>query len=350
MERKGTGKRGPRTEDWGRPDQTSAKILPVIDLHASPRYTGFRRFRQSLRFAPSLSPQSSVPSLQSSLLRPTSPHHRPFPAAADIFAPCPPPPHAPKLWLHHLADEADAAFLYRELAAGEPDPKKSALYSRLSEVENRHVGVWQKLLTENGHSVPAVRVSVKARPWPGWRAGSARSGSSPCCSRRRARRSRATCSCTSPRPDGATGPAALRLARESKEHADTLSKIAGTVGEPWHKTQAGGFLRNVVYGFNDGLTANFGLVAGMVGAAESMGDGRACGGRGGARRHGGRRAVHGLVGIPRRQERARGVRARDRDGAGRDPSHARTRDGGAEPAVPGQGNPGGPGGRAGAAR
>ena len=24
---------------------------------------------------------------------------------------------APKLWLHHLADEADAAFLYRELAA-----------------------------------------------------------------------------------------------------------------------------------------------------------------------------------------------------------------------------------------
>ena len=29
---------------------------------------------------------------------------------------------------------------------------------------------------------------------------------------------------------------------------------------------AGGFLRNVVYGFNDGLTANFGLVAGVIGA------------------------------------------------------------------------------------
>ena len=72
-------------------------------------------------------------------------------------------------------------------------------------------------------------------------------------------------------PEGATGPTALRLARESKEHADTLSRSAGRAGEPWHKTQAGGFLRNVVYGFNDGLTANFGLVAGMVGAAESMG-------------------------------------------------------------------------------
>src|SRR5207253_1059413 len=37
--------------------------------------------------------------------------------------------------------------------------------------------------------------------------------------------------------------------------------------EPWHKTESGGFLRNVVYGFNDGLTANFGLVAGVIGAA-----------------------------------------------------------------------------------
>ena len=75
----------------------------------------------------------------------------------------PSPTHGPKLWLHHLADEADAAFLYRELAAGEADPKRSALYTRLAEVENRHVGVWQKLLTEHGHAVPAVRVSAKAR-------------------------------------------------------------------------------------------------------------------------------------------------------------------------------------------
>jgi predicted membrane protein (TIGR00267 family) len=41
--------------------------------------------------------------------------------------------------------------------------------------------------------------------------------------------------------------------------------------EPWHRTAgAGGWLRAVVYGFNDGLTANFGLVMGVVGA--SVGD------------------------------------------------------------------------------
>src|SRR3954470_17048799 len=69
-------------------------------------------------------------------------------------------------------------------------------------------------------------------------------------------------------PRGAPGGAeALVLARESADHATTLGEIAGKGAEPWHKTASGGFLRNVVYGFNDGLTANFGLVAGVIGAA-----------------------------------------------------------------------------------
>src|SRR3954470_22241407 len=69
-------------------------------------------------------------------------------------------------------------------------------------------------------------------------------------------------------PRGAPGGAeALVLARESADHATTLGDIAARGAEPWHKTACGGFLRNVVYGFNDGLTANFGLVAGVIGAA-----------------------------------------------------------------------------------
>src|SRR2546423_11185123 len=60
---------------------------------------------------------------------------------------------------------------------------------------------------------------------------------------------------------------ALKLAKESAAHAETLAGLAGRAAEPWHKTGSGGFLRNVVYGFNDGLTANFGLVAGVIGAA-----------------------------------------------------------------------------------
>jgi VIT1/CCC1 family predicted Fe2+/Mn2+ transporter len=68
-------------------------------------------------------------------------------------------------------------------------------------------------------------------------------------------------------PRGAPGGGeALTLAKESAEHATTLAGIAGKQGEPWHRTESGGFLINVVYGFNDGLTANFGLVAGVIGA------------------------------------------------------------------------------------
>ncbi|MCY4484614.1 MAG: VIT1/CCC1 transporter family protein [Spirochaetaceae bacterium] len=65
---------------------------------------------------------------------------------------------------------------------------------------------------------------------------------------------------------GSTADALQRLATESAHHAETLAQMAGSIGEPWHRTRTGGLLRNVVYGFNDGLTANFGLVAGVVGA------------------------------------------------------------------------------------
>jgi hypothetical protein len=60
---------------------------------------------------------------------------------------------------------------------------------------------------------------------------------------------------------------ALDLAKESAEHAERLGQMLGVSGEPWHRIESGGFLRNAVYGFNDGLTANFGLVMGVLGAS-----------------------------------------------------------------------------------
>ena len=81
-------------------------------------------------------------------------------------------------------------------------------------------------------------------------------------------RSRATSTCTGARRGArparrsrcnwrANPPSTRRRSRGS----------SGRSGEPWHRTESGGFLRNVVYGFNDGLTANFGLVAGVIGAS-----------------------------------------------------------------------------------
>ena len=62
-----------------------------------------------------------------------------------------------------------------------------------------------------------------------------------------------------------------QVARDEAQHAEMLIGMAGRTGEPWHRTESGGFIHNVVYGFNDGLTANFGLVMGVLGAGVAPG-------------------------------------------------------------------------------
>ncbi|HEX2217919.1 MAG TPA: VIT1/CCC1 transporter family protein [Gemmatimonadales bacterium] len=176
----------------------------------------------------------------------------------------------PAEWLHHLSDEADAAFLYRELARSEADPARAELYRKLANVEDRHVAMWRELLGEQGHRVPVPGPSRSARlrAWVARRVGG--SVLLPMLLAEEGREVKGYLQLYDSGRDGAVGPTALRLAQESKEHAQTLSRLSGKEGEPWHRTGAGGFLRNVVYGFNDGLTANFGLVAGMIGAQGSM--------------------------------------------------------------------------------
>ena len=65
-----------------------------------------------------------------------------------------------------------------------------------------------------------------------------------------------------------------QVVQEETAHARALDSLRHPDGsgnaEPWHKgAQASGIVRSMVYGFNDGLTANFGLVMGVVGATFS---------------------------------------------------------------------------------
>jgi vacuolar iron transporter family protein len=177
----------------------------------------------------------------------------------------------PADWFHHLQDEADAAFLYRVLARSEQDPARADIYRQLADVEDRHVDMWQRLMAEKGHQVAAPDPTARARLMA-WAARWAGPGFLlPVLLQEEGKEVRGYLSMYRDAPDGAAGPTALTLARESKAHANRLAGLAGRPGEPWHKTGAGGLLRNVVYGFNDGLTANFGLLAGMVGAQDLFG-------------------------------------------------------------------------------
>jgi predicted membrane protein (TIGR00267 family) len=186
--------------------------------------------------------------------------------------PAPPPPNKTEIdvhaFEHHWQDEADAAYLYRILASAELDPKKRDVYARLADVEDRHVVVWSELLTQHGHPPSPFRPSGRARMLAALGKWFGPNFLLPMLLEEEGREVKAYLDMHRQTPRDAPGGAeALLLARESADHATTLGEIAGKGAEPWHKTSSGGFLRNVVYGFNDGLTANFGLVAGVIGAA-----------------------------------------------------------------------------------
>src|SRR5437667_1064773 len=170
-------------------------------------------------------------------------------------------------WLHHLQDEFDAAYLYLVLAGQERDQKRKDIYIKLAGVEERHVQLWEKLLTEHGHPVERPRPSLNARlrAWFGRRFGPGYL--LPLLLREEGQEVKGYMDLHKEATFEDARDVSLKLAKESAAHAETLAELAGRASEPWHKTGSGGFLRNVVYGFNDGLTANFGLVAGVIGAS-----------------------------------------------------------------------------------
>lgn len=174
-------------------------------------------------------------------------------------------------WLHHWQDEADAAYLYRVLAGLEKDAERRRIYERLADVEDRHVIVWAELLRQHGAAPGPHKPSGRPRlmaligRWFGPNV------LLPLLLSEEGREVKEYLSMHRETPVGVAGRAeALTLAQESKQHASTLAAIRGTNAEPWHRTESGGLLRNVIYGFNDGLTANFGLVAGVIGATATQ--------------------------------------------------------------------------------
>ena len=168
---------------------------------------------------------------------------------------------------HHWQDEADAAYLYRVLASSEPDTTKKSLYLRLADVEDKHVKVWENLLSQHGRRLRSHRPSARTRMLAALGRAFGPSFLLPMLLAEEGREVKGYLDMHRSTASGVAGKdEAFTLARESAEHAQTLNQISGRAGEPWHRTASGGFLRNVVYGFNDGLTANFGLVAGVIGA------------------------------------------------------------------------------------
>lgn len=170
------------------------------------------------------------------------------------------------VWYHHLQDEADAAYLYKILSRLEKNQRKSKIYLQLSEVEERHKTVWLELLKKNNIDPGKTGPSFKARMF---RIIAERFGPgllSKMMLREEGLEVKSYLGLYNNSDSSQTKDIALQLAKDSAEHSGKLSELLDQEGESWHQTGSGGLLRNVIYGFNDGLTANFGLIAGVIGA------------------------------------------------------------------------------------
>ncbi len=172
-------------------------------------------------------------------------------------------------WLYYLQDETDAAYLYRILASLETNEKRKDLYLQLADVEDRHIKAWRDLILEHGIKVKSHAPSARARliAWMSKKFGPGLLRQ--ILLREESNEVKSYLGLYHSSPTGPTRKIAIKLARDSAQHAEKLMNSLGIEDEPWHRTESGGLIRNVVYGFNDGLTANFGLIAGVIGAKAS---------------------------------------------------------------------------------
>lgn len=170
------------------------------------------------------------------------------------------------IWHHHLQDETDAAYLYRILGEEEKNENKKNIYLQLSDVEEKHKKVWLEMFSKNNLETKNLKPTSRAKFF-GWIVRNFGTGLiSKIMLREEGLEVKSYLGLYNTTDSNQTKDIALQLAKDSAEHSSKLTTLLESEGESWHQTESGGLLRNIIYGFNDGLTANFGLIAGVIGA------------------------------------------------------------------------------------
>jgi VIT1/CCC1 family predicted Fe2+/Mn2+ transporter len=165
--------------------------------------------------------------------------------------------------------EIDGAAVYRAMAAAEENLQLASVYSRLADVEERHLGFWEEQLTSMGVDPGPRRASWRAR--------------SMCFLARHFGANVVLPVVATLEQDGQTTyddqpeTAGTEMRAQERSHARVLQFITsgspqGVAGETLgriegrHRAPGGNSLRAAVLGANDGLTSNLALVMGVAGA------------------------------------------------------------------------------------
>jgi len=175
--------------------------------------------------------------------------------------------HDKKRYVENLAEELNAAALYKALAESEKNPKLAEVYRRLAATEEGHAKVWRDRLEAAGEAPPVFKPSWRTRTfaWVAKRFGV-----------------EAILPTLASIETGATNtyanqPEAKAMASEEKSHAVLLQEMSKTTSqgmtggkvaqlEGRHKTAGGNALRAAVLGASDGLGSTFILGMGVAGA------------------------------------------------------------------------------------
>ena len=186
---------------------------------------------------------------------------------------------APAALLEHWRDEADAVYLYTALAPRMATDDERRVLEEIAREEARHRDYFAARLQDSAAADARGALARKlAAPTPslqarGFVALARVLGPQLVLALLRVAEGREVARFlreVAEAPAGGVPDATFAaIARETAEHAQRLGHLTGVRGDPWHRAEAGGVVRSVVYGFNDGLTANFGLIAGVIGASVS---------------------------------------------------------------------------------
>ena len=181
---------------------------------------------------------------------------------------------------HNWRAEMEGAATYRELAAMEGDPHRRDILVKMAEAEERHAKRWADRIVELGGQDPAAegaQVSASRSVIITARVSDLETA---------LRRAEATEdahvreyeSQAAALGDETIAQIAHQFAADESGHARTLRALVGAAPEPksrlesilrrekWHG-KGGSWIGDAIYGVNDGLTAVFGIVAGVAGAA-----------------------------------------------------------------------------------
>lgn len=189
--------------------------------------------------------------------------------AIDVSASAAAAPDPPVLraYRENWQRELEGAYLYRRLAATAERPDLARSLADMADEEEQHAALWRQRVTAvyPDEAPPRPDLRVRLTAWLArWMAAES-------VLRLLTNDEVRDIATYSQQADTAQDDKIYqRVLLDETGHARSLESMRRSplATEPWHRGAAsGGTLRQLVYGFNDGLTANFGLVMGVVGAS-----------------------------------------------------------------------------------